>query len=158
MSFSSQSRVWVYQADRPFSENEAAQLQAKLDRFCAEWTAHNHQLKAKAEIRYQHFIVLMVDESQASATGCSIDKSVHFLQAVEEEFGVKLFDRMLFAHKENGKVEVVSREQFEDLIHRGIIHAQSTVFNNLVTTKEDLDRNWEVPLEKSWHKSFFQVA
>ncbi len=158
MSFSSQSRVWVYQADRPLSENEAAQMQAMLDRFCAEWTAHNHQLKAKAEIRYQHFIVLMVDESQANATGCSIDKSVHFLQAIEEKFQVKLFDRMLFAYKEDDKVEVVSREQFEDLIRRGAIHAQSTVFNNLVTTKEELDGNWEVPLEKSWHKGFFQVA
>jgi len=44
------------------------------------WTAHNNQLKAKGEIRYNRFLILIVDESQAGASGCSIDKSVPFYE------------------------------------------------------------------------------
>src|ERR1700712_476692 len=92
MQFSENSRVWVYQSDKQLSDADVIKLQVQLDNFTTGWTAHNNQLKAKAEIRYNRFIVLIVDESQAGASGCSIDKSVHFMQQVEQQFGIKLFD------------------------------------------------------------------
>ncbi|MGN6639512.1 MAG: ABC transporter ATPase, partial [Mucilaginibacter sp.] len=97
MQFSEHSRVWIYQSNRELTDNETSRLLDLLNKFAAEWTAHNHQLKAKAEIRYNRFIVLIVDESQAGASGCSIDKSVNFLKGLEQEFGISLFDRFNFA-------------------------------------------------------------
>src|SRR5271165_5421624 len=100
MQFSENSRVWVYQANKKLSDNEANQMQNDLNSFTTSWTAHNHQLKAKGEVRYNRFIILTVDESQAGASGCSIDKSVHFIKHLEQQFNINLLDRFNLAYRE----------------------------------------------------------
>ncbi|MBS1502983.1 MAG: ABC transporter ATPase [Bacteroidetes bacterium] len=155
MHFSEQSRVWVYQSDRELTNQETAEIQNTLDRFAAEWTAHNHQLKAKAEVRYNRFLVLIVDESQAGASGCSIDKSVNFLKRIEQEYGINLFDRFNFAYREGEKVLSAPRHEFEQLLKSGKIGNNTIVFNNLVPTLADLDAKWEVPFKESWHPQLF---
>ena len=62
MSFSPQSRVWVYQSDREFTPSEAEAIQQQLNVFTEQWKAHGHQLDAKAEVIYNFFIVFTVDE------------------------------------------------------------------------------------------------
>ena len=71
MQFSENSRVWVYQADRELTNDEVLQAQILLDNFTTGWTAHSNQLKAKGEVRYNRFFILIVDESQAGASGCT---------------------------------------------------------------------------------------
>ncbi|MBS1532734.1 MAG: ABC transporter ATPase [Bacteroidetes bacterium] len=155
MQFSEQSRVWIYQSDKELTDEQAARLHILLNNFAAEWTAHNHQLKAKAEVRYNRFIILIVDESQAGASGCSIDKSVNFLKRVEQEFGISLFDRFNFAYREGEKVLSAPRHRFEELLKEGKINSNTIVFNNLVPTLADLETKWEVPFKDSWHLQLF---
>jgi hypothetical protein len=73
MHFSESSRVWIYQADRQLSDTETLEIQKSLNNFVNTWTAHNNQLSAAAEVRYNRFLILIVDEEQAGASGCSID-------------------------------------------------------------------------------------
>ena len=154
---SEDSRVWIYQAVRPFSEEEIKTIQAKTSGFVQSWTSHNKQVNADFEIRYNRFIILMLDESHVTAGGCSIDSSVHFIQSLEKEFGNKLTDRMNFAYKHDSRVESVSKMEFEKLLSQGRINDHTIVFNNLIGTKKELDTNWEIPFSKSWHKQYFQV-
>jgi hypothetical protein len=101
------------------------------------------------------FVVLMVDESQAGASGCSIDKSVYFVQGVEQAFGVKMFDRMLFAYQnEAGEVKTASSIEFDQLYKNGLINDETLVFDNLVKTKADFEGKWLKPLKDSWHARF----
>jgi hypothetical protein len=146
------SRIWIYQCGRELTNEELDSIGADLKQFLEGWTAHNHALKAGYELRYNRFLILMIDEKTAGASGCSIDKSVHFIQSLEKKYGVTLMDRMKFAYKEQGRVEVVSRNQFDDLFRKGILNGTSIVFDNLITTKEELQSNWEVSLSNSWHK------
>src|SRR5258708_12008791 len=132
MRFSEQSRVWIYQSDKELYDEQAKQLLDQLNIFAAEWTAHNHQLKAKAEVRYNRFLILIVDESQAGASGCSIDKSVNFMKKLEQEFGINLFDRFNFAYREGNEVLSAQRHQFEELLKSGKVNNKTIVFNNLV--------------------------
>jgi hypothetical protein len=94
----------------------------------------------------------MIDKNYTEASGCSIDKSVHFIQSLEKEFNITLMDRMLFAYKNNGRVEVVSKKEFSSLLSQGVVNDETTVFNNLVQSKEELNKNWEVALKESWHR------
>ncbi|WP_295792727.1 ABC transporter ATPase [Mucilaginibacter sp.] len=155
MHFSENSRVWVYQSDRELTDNEALQIKVLLDNFTTGWTAHNNQLKAKAEIRYNRFIVLIVDESQAGASGCSIDKSVHFMQQIEAQFGINLFDRFNLAYRQGSEVLSAPRAQFEELLKQGDINTDTIVFNNLVQNLTELENKWEVPFKNSWHIQLF---
>ena len=88
------SRVWIYPSNRRFSDEEITQLQSDIEQFLSDWTAHGASLSAGYCIPHQQFIVLALNESDQQATGCSIDKSVHFIQALEQSFSVSLLDKM----------------------------------------------------------------
>jgi t-SNARE complex subunit (syntaxin) len=155
MIFSPQSKVWIYQSNRRFTDQETAEIQNILNDFVAQWTAHGHQLKAKAEVFHHYFIVLTVDQEVANATGCSIDSSVRVIKEIESKFGLDLFDRFNMAYKIGNDVHVATKEDFETLISIKKIGLDTIVFNNLVQTLEDFEQKWEVPLQDSWHKNIF---
>lgn len=146
------SRVWIYQSNQLFSKEQLPEINAKLEQFVNNWVAHSRQLRAFGKVFHQRFIVLMVDESSAGASGCSIDASVHFIQKLETAYNVNMFDRLLFSYKENGVIKTAHREQFTELYQGGYINDKTLVFDNLVKTKEDFDTAWIKPLGNSWHK------
>jgi chemotaxis regulatin CheY-phosphate phosphatase CheZ len=149
----SDARIWIYQSNRALSEQEISAITERAKQFLETWTAHDNALRASFEIRHHHFLIIMIDKNYTQASGCSIDKSVHFIQSLEKEFNITLMDRMLFAYKNNGRVEVVSKKEFSSLLSQGVVNDETTVFNNLVQLKEELNKNWEIALKESWHKS-----
>ncbi|TCD11237.1 ABC transporter ATPase [Pedobacter frigidisoli] len=155
MSFSPQSRVWVYQSDRKFTSAEENEILNKLASFTNQWKAHGNELLAKAEIRYGFFIILTVDESQANVTGCSIDSSVRIIKDIEQEYNVDLFNRFNMAYKVDDEVVVNSKEDFETLVNIKQVTASTIVFNNMVQTLSELETKWEVPFQNSWHSTVF---
>lgn len=148
----SSTRVWIYQSSQPFPEKELPQIQQQVQDFAQQWISHNRQLRAHGEVLHDRFVVLMVDESQAGASGCSIDKSVYFLKNLQAQYGVDLFDRMHFSYIEGEEVKTVSREEFAKLYSEGEINNDTPVFDTLVSTKGDFDQTFIKPLGKSWHK------
>lgn len=158
MQFSPSSRVWVYQSTRAFTATEIAELNTLLTEFTQQWTAHNQQLHAGFELQYNRFIVLKVDESNAGASGCSIDKSVHLMQQLEKQFNIQLFDRWNIAYKKGEEVQACNREEFEQLISMGTVHADTIVFNNLVQTLDEYTSKWEIKAKESWHRQVFDIA
>lgn len=155
MSFSPQSRVWIYQSDRKFTSVEENQILNKLAAFTNQWKAHGNELLAKAEIRYRFFIILTVDETQAGVTGCSIDSSVRLIKEIENEYHVDLFNRFNIAYRVDDEVKVQGKEDFETLVNIKQVTPETIVFNNMVQTLADLDAKWEVPFKNSWHSSVF---
>ena len=155
MSFSPQSRVWVYQSNREFTTSEVAEIQEKLDAFTAQWQAHGQQLKAKAEIIHNFFIVITVDERASNVTGCSIDASVRILKEIEEQYNLDLFNRFNMAYIADGKVVTLNKEDFETLVSIKKITPDTIVFNNTVQTLEEFETKWQVPFAQSWHNTVF---
>lgn len=141
------SRIWVYQGAKEFLPKETESIKAKANEFVAQWTSHDQLMKASIEVFHNLFVVVCVDEKTAPASGCGIDKSVKFIQSLEKEFNTSLLNRMYVAYRKGGQI---LSSPISELKNTGNI----TVFNNLVATKEEFEKNWEVPLEKSWHKKF----
>jgi hypothetical protein len=113
-------------------------------------------LPAAGQIRYNRFLILIVDESQAGASGCSIDKSVNFMKQLEQHFSISLFDRFNLAYRSGEEVVSVPRQQFEELLKGGQINTETIVFNNLVQNVTELQTKWEVPFKDSWHIQLFR--
>ena len=151
-TLSDHARVWIYQSKRPFTPTEESAINEQLSHFTRQWVSHNQQLLAYGAVKHHQFIVLMVDESQAGASGCSIDSSVHFIQHLEKQFNIDLFDRMTFTYEQEGEVKTASREELTNLYKAGTVDDQTLVFNNLVKNKAELEQVWKVPLGQSWHK------
>ncbi len=148
------SRIWVYQANRNFSEQELEEINLLLPQFLTQWTAHGSSLHAGYEIKYNRFIVIGLDQSLASASGCSIDASVHFIQGLEKRFGVELLDRMNVSFKQGDYITYKSMADFKKMAKARAITEKTIVFNNLVANKQEYLEHWEVPASESWHGRF----
>ena len=146
------TRLWIYQSNQPFEDKDIPELKQHVQDFAQQWISHNRQLRAHGDVLHNRFVVLMVDESQADASGCSIDKSVYFLKNLQAEYGVDLFDRMRFSYLDGEDVKTVSREEFAILYAEGKINNETMVFDTLVNNKGDFDQAFLKPLKESWHK------
>jgi hypothetical protein len=149
------ARIWIYQSDRILSSDEEKKITELAHEFLNSWTAHNQELKSSFEIRYHAFLVIMIDENFSQASGCSIDKQLHFIQKLEKELSVSLLDRFVFALKENNGVKLIRRKEFESLVENGVVNDETIVFNNLVQTKRELEEKWETRFADSWHRSVY---
>ena len=145
------TRVWIYQANPSFPADQREQIKAHLKAFVENWTSHNRNLKTHADLLHDRFVILLVDESQAGASGCSIDKSVHFMKALQAKFNVDLFDRMAFSYKDGETVKTLSRAEFSEAYQDGLINDDTIVFDTLVDNKGKLDQAFEKTLSESWH-------
>lgn len=148
------SRIWIYQCNRSFSKDELDILKPLLEDFLTQWTAHGADLKAGYEIPYNRFIVIGLDQSVHSASGCSIDTSVRFIQRLEQKFKVDLLDKMNVSYKQGEFVAYKPLIDFKKMAKARSVSKNTVVFNNLVATKREYLESWEVPAEESWHARF----
>lgn len=148
------SRVWIYQSNREFTEKELEFISTKAEEFINSWTRHGDDLKGSFTIKYNQFLVLAVDESFNNVSGCSIDASVHFIQALEKELQLNLMDKMNVTFKNGNHINLVRLSDFQKFAKEHKITQETIVFNNMVATKEDFENSWEVPAKDSWHKRF----
>ena len=149
-----ESRVWLYQSNRSFTDAEITEIKEGLAQFLTQWTAHGSQLNAGFTIRYKRFIVIALDQSHTGASGCSIDASVHFIQEIERNYDVVLLDRMNVSYKQGEYIAYKTLQDFKKMAKDRAISKNTIVFNNLVTNKLEFTEHWEVPASESWHSRF----
>jgi hypothetical protein len=151
-----ESRVWIYQANRSFSEEELQEIKSKLDIFVQNWTAHGNDLQAGYTIKYKRFIILGLNQALNAASGCSIDASVHFIQQLEKTYKVDLLDKMNVSYKQGEFVAYKSLTDFRKMVKDKAVSKNTIVFNNLVSNIAEFNENWEVPASESWHGRFLK--
>lgn len=149
------ARVWVYQSKRVFSSEEANEIQQAVDSFVKDWASHSRQVMALGALLHHRFLILAADETAFTVSGCSIDSSVAFVKQIGQQYQVDFFDRMQVAWKAGEEVHSAGREGFEQAISSGEVDEDTIVFNNMVTTKQQLLHNWQTPFKESWHARVF---
>ena len=150
-----ESRIWIYQSNRKFSDDEMQEIENELKTFVEDWTAHGTSLEASYLLKYNRFIILAVNQEVQQATGCSIDSSVTFIQNLEQKYQVDLLDKMNVTFKNGEHIAHKPLIDFKRMAKEKAVTANTIVFNNLVNTIEEFNENWEVPASESWHSRFF---
>jgi hypothetical protein len=153
-SLSSEARVWIYQAGKRLSETEKSEILQRANEFVRNWSTHGKILNARAQVLYDVFLVLSVDEGDVDASGCSIDKSLHFIKQLEHDFQISLLDRKTIAILKDGEVHLLDLNTFKSQINAGRIGKDSIIFNNLVNTIHQMETNWKIPVHSSWLKKY----
>lgn len=152
------SKIWIYTISPSLTEEKKSILTSALDQFCSSWTAHSKELRAFWNIYDDKILVLGVDEHLNPASGCSIDKSVHFLQDVEQQLNISLFNRMLFSYILDEQIITLNRDEFQNAIEQHIIGPQTKVVNTLARNFAEWNENGFVALEDSWMKNMFNLT
>jgi hypothetical protein len=95
-----------------------------------------------------------LDQEKQPATGCSIDASVQFIQALETLYSVDLMDKMNVSYKQGEYVAYKTLTDFKKMAKDKAVSKNTIVFNNLVNSKSEYQEFWEVPASESWHNRF----
>lgn len=149
------SRLWVFQSSRILTEDEGQQLVHSMKKFIGSWASHDIPLDAGVALFHNHFLVLAVDDSVNRAGGCSIDKMMAYVKQIALQFNIDFFDRMKVAVlNDDEAVELVALHQLDILVNDDVLHSETIVFNNMVTTVDEFHHSWKIPLKDSWMVDF----
>ena len=152
MNLADDSRIWIFQANRKFSSEEKEVIILKLKNFIADWNAHGASLLADFDLPYDQFIVVGVDEKQASASGCSIDKLTKIIRELDAEYNFEFLNRMLIAFEQEESIKIEKLPTFKSNVKEGLYN-DIKVFNNGISNLAEFKSIWVLPIEKSWAKS-----
>jgi hypothetical protein len=148
--FAPSSRIWIYQSNRLFTNEEGKQLQFLLNQFAENWKSHSIPVKGFAGVLLNRFIVLMADETYTIVSGCSTDSSVHFIRQLETQFHTSLFQREHLAFMIDNEIKLLPLSTLHDAFENGTITPNTLYFDNTVSTKETFMQHWLTPVKNSW--------
>lgn len=151
-TLSPDSKVWVFQANKPLAPHELQYIANALDTFCESWTAHNQALAASWELKAPYWLVVAVDERQAGASGCSIDKLMHLVAQLEQMLDLDFRNRELVALElQPGQMPTLHKlMELKTLVSLGQLHAETPAFDNLVASKAAYDSAHRTTAGKTW--------
>jgi 23S rRNA-/tRNA-specific pseudouridylate synthase len=150
-------RIWIYLSAKAIQPEQEKIINETLTKFFSGWNAHGDPLASSYEILHHHFLIVRVNESLHSASGCSIDKLTHCIQQLEKLTGLSFFNRHLIAFMKENALQVYPSSQTSQLLESGIINEDTKVFNLSVSTRLDLETSFEISLKESWLKKYLVV-
>ncbi len=153
-TLSPESRVWIYQSNRNFTEVEQHEISEKLTEFVEQWMAHGQPLKASFVLPHNRFIVIAADQAFNTPTGCSIDAQVKLILELEQTYGLQLLDKMNVTFKTGEYFAYKPLLDFKKMIKDKSVNEETIVFNNLVNSIAEWHDSWQVPIKDSWHSRF----
>jgi hypothetical protein len=153
-TLSNNARLWIFQGERKFSQEELTIISNRLQLFSNDWSAHGQPLRASFQVKEDRFILLAVDESLHQASGCSIDDSVHVIREIGTLINQDLFRRDLVWFKVGDKVDSVKVSNLKTAFKEGNWGENTLTFNTLAATKDQLAELWQVPAKNTWLKRY----
>ncbi|TVQ44977.1 MAG: hypothetical protein EA362_09410 [Saprospirales bacterium] len=155
--FSVESPLWIYAADRAFSDTESPQIKMAIKQFTNSWLSHGQKVNPYGDLLFNRFIVLSADSNFTIPSGCSIDSSVHFVKEIEKQFEVDLFNRMnVYRITDDNEIALTSFHVLAAEIEKGQFSKDSLIFDMTVRTCGDFVDSWIKPAGESWlNRSLF---
>lgn len=157
MNLPQHSKIIIYQSGRNFTNEELTEVEAILDKFMSKWNTHGEALTADYAIPYDRFIVIAVDESSVSTSGCSLDSLNRIVKKIEREFNFGLLDQMRVSYHLDNEIYTLPLIEFKEKVRSGEIPEHANVFHNGVRNLQEFEENWEMPLVESWVSTLLKV-
>jgi hypothetical protein len=149
------ARVWVFASDRALSPEQAELLLATVDGYLGEWKAHGQPLTCARDWRDGRFLAIAVDQSDAYASGCSIDGMFRVLQQLQHRLGASLLGGgRVFYRAADGSIASVTRDAFPEQD----VSRTTQVFDTTVATVGEWKTRFETYAGTSWHAALLPNA
>lgn len=143
-------RIIIYPASRPFTAKESKVITEKLYDFLATWAAHGKPLSASFKIERNQFIIICVDEEKEAASGCSIDELGGIMREIDAAYDLGLFDRMKASFVQKGEVQTMKLQDFRKALKEGRLPTDIEVFDFSKNTYIAFLSDFLLPLQRSW--------
>ncbi len=100
------SRVWIYQSNRKFNEQEKEKINKITTDFIEQWTRHGENVCGSFMIKHDQFLIIAVDQNFVEVSGCSIDASVKLVQQIQVQFKVDMLNKLAIAYKDKEEIKI----------------------------------------------------
>ncbi|NLP57673.1 ABC transporter ATPase [Lutibacter sp. B1] len=144
------SKIWIFPSSRKFYEKEISEIHKSLEKFLTNWEDKNTPVTCAYSLKYDRFIIITVDDAENSLSIEAHNKLTDFIQSLEKQYEVILLDKINVCFKQGEFVQYKELIEFKKLIKNKAVSTNATIFNNLITTKEELEYDWEINIMDSW--------
>ena len=148
------SRVWIYQSNRDFSDSEIKIINNKTALFLDNWKAHGNELQASYLIKERRFLVIAVNEEFNPIGGCSIDYSLQLVRDISDTININLLDRLTVNYRSANQIVSINLSDLKNKIKNGSISPETIIFNTNMKTKKELSNDFEIKITSSWLSKF----
>ena len=149
------SRVWIYQSNRDFTDLDIKIIKNKTTFFIDNWKAHGNDLQASYFIKERRFLVIAVNEKFNPIGGCSIDYSLQLVNDISNNINLDLLDRLSVNYRSENKIKSISLKDLKNKIKNRSFSPETIIFNTTVKTKKELSTDFELKISSSWLSKFF---
>lgn len=152
-SFNGNDSVQIFPSSRKLYPQEIEPLKEKIEGFKIQ-ISKEFDGKVETLLIYERFLIFVFhfeDKAQMNVTYNSLNA---FISNIEQELNITLMDRMNVSFKQGQYVQYKDLKAFKKLIKSKSVNAQTIVFDNLVTTVDDLKSYWELPISETWYSRF----
>jgi hypothetical protein len=150
------SKLWVFPSSRKFYEQEISGLKENIEAFLNSWTNEDQLFNCAYELKYDRFIIISVDNSEINLSLKTHDALSVFIQELEKKYEVILLDKINVCYKQGEFVQYKDIVEFKKMMKEKGVSSKTIVFDNMITTKEELENNWEINIMDSWLGRFLK--
>jgi len=139
-----------------FTNKKFHGLKENIEAFLNCWTNEDQLFNCAYELKYDRFIVISVDDTDISLSLKTHDALSIFIQELEKKFEVILLDKINVCYKQGEFVQYKDIVEFKKMMKEKGVSSKTIVFDNMITTKEELENNWEINIMDSWLGRFLK--
>lgn len=151
--FADNSKIWVYFANRAFSDSEFQDIQKQFDDFSSQWKSHSAAMKNAMMLIENQIAIISVDESLHAVSGCGIDSSVKIVKDIEQKYNMSFFERNWVFFMENEVLNKMQLSEFKTYCKTNLdIEVINPYFNNLI----DVRTHFYSKIEESLYRNFMK--
>lgn len=149
-------KIWIFPSSRKFYEQEIAGLKEQVENFLKQLSEENDDIDCAYDLKYDRFIVITVDDTDQLLSSKAHNSIATFALELEQQYNVTLLDKINVCYKQGEFVQYKDLIEFKKMMKNKGVSAKTTVFDNMITTKEELETNWEINILDSWLGRFLK--
>ena len=141
---SDESKVWIYSSEKKLNMNQIEYIENKISNHLVNWQSHKKDIEAAVNIVENRFVIIAVDETKVSASGCSIDSLYRLIQDIELQLSISLLNRLNVYCVINDKIVCLPFSSLKDKVDA------STLFYDLTINNKFQLSNFLKPIKNGW--------
>ena len=141
---SDESKVWIYSSEKELNMNQIEYIENKISNHLVNWQSHKKDIEAAVQIVENRFVIIAVDETKVSASGCSIDSLYRLIQDIELQLSISLLNRLNVYCVINDNIVCLPISSLKDKVD------SSTLFYDLTINNKFQLSNFLKPIKNGW--------
>lgn len=145
-----EAKIWVFPSNRKFYPQEVEKITKSVEAFLNNWKSDRNEVECSFLLKYDRFIIISANDTEYNLSLEAQDALTSFIIELEKQYEVVLLDKINVCYKQGDFVQYKDIVEFKKMIKAKGVSEKTTVFNNMITVKEELRYNWEINIMDSW--------